>query len=257
MLSVTFERPSDNNWVSYSYQVEDLSGNLFAPNDPLSAIDFYEGNFERSYYYQPDPELTPIASLMPYIGSFEWYDPNNGWYTDESVSSSNMDNFLFAASCCSMGSTFKINWANYQQTSSQMSNTNQSKRFFFEKPNIKIDQKIMNLSISNESIMVKNVSIEKPNPKIVRDTFLRKGDIYGLEFYDQNNEVIYRIGIGDPFIVRMQHIDMEEREHFSFEAPISDFRIVVPKNLNPHSVSLIRRDNQNIYSEVSRYILNY
>ena len=257
MLSVTFERPSDNNWVSYSYQVEDLSGNLFAPNDPLSAIDFYEGNFERSYYYQPDPELTPIASLMPYIGSFEWYDPNNGWYTDESVSSSNMDNFLFAASCCSMGSTFKINWANYQQTSSQMSNTNQSKRFFFEKPNIKIDQKIMNLSISNESIMVKNVSIEKPNPKIVRDTFLRKGDIYGLEFYDQNNEVIYRLGIGDPFIVRMQHIDMEEREHFSFEAPILDFRIVVPKNLNPHSVSLIRRDNQNIYSEVSRYKLNY
>ena len=256
MLSVTFDRPSDNDWVSYSYQVEDLSGNLFAPNDPLSAIDFYEGNFERSYYYQPDPELTPIASLMPYIGSFEWYDPNNGWYTDESVNSSNMDNFLFAASCCSMGATFKINWANYQQTSSQMSNTNQSKRFFFEKPNIKIDQKIINLSISNESILVKNVSIGIPNPKIVRDTFLRKDDMYGLEFYDQNNEVIYRLGLGDPFIVRMQHIDMEEREHFSFEAPISDFSIVIPKNINPHSVSLIRRDNQNIYSEVSKYILN-
>ena len=256
MLSVTFDRPSGNDWVSYSYQVEDLSGNLFAPNDPLSAIDFYEGNFERSYYYQPDPELTPIASLMPYIGSFEWYDPNNGWYTDESVNSSNMDNFLFAASCCSMGATFKINWANYQQTSSQMSNTNQSKRFFFEKPNIKIDQKIINLSISNESILVKNVSIGKPNPKIVRDTFLRKDDMYGLEFYDQNNEVIYRLGLGDPFIVRMQHIDMEEREHFSFEAPISDFSIVIPKNINPHSVSLIRRDNQNIYSEVSKYILN-
>ena len=256
MLSVTFDRPSDNDWVSYSYQVEDLSGNLFAPNDPLSAIDFYEGNFERSYYYQPDPELTPIASLMPYIGSFEWYDPNNGWYTDESVNSSNMDNFLFAASCCSMGATFKINWANYQQTSSQMSNTNQSKRFFFEKPNIKIDQKIINLSISNESILVKNVSIGKPNPKIVRDTFLRKDDMYGLEFYDQNNEVIYRLGLGDPFIVRMQHIDMEEREHFSFEAPISDFSIVIPKNINPHSVSLIRRDNQNIYSEVSKNILN-
>ena len=40
MLSVTFERPSDNNWVSYSYQIEDLSGNLFAPNDPLSPTDF-------------------------------------------------------------------------------------------------------------------------------------------------------------------------------------------------------------------------
>ena len=104
--------------------------------------------------------------------------------------------------------------------------------------------------------MVKNVSIEKPNTKIVRDTFLRKDDMYGLEFYDQNNEVIYRLGLGDPFIVRMQHIDMEEREHFSFEAPISDFSIVIPKNINPHSVSLIRRDNQNIYSEVSKYILN-
>ena len=34
MLSVTFDRPADNNWVSYSYQVEDLTDNLFAPNDP-------------------------------------------------------------------------------------------------------------------------------------------------------------------------------------------------------------------------------
>ena len=62
-LSVTFERPSDNDWVSYSYQVEDLSGNLFAPNDPLSPTDFYEGNFERSYYYQPDPEPVSYTHL--------------------------------------------------------------------------------------------------------------------------------------------------------------------------------------------------
>ena len=59
-FQLLFERPADNDWVSYSYQVEDLSGNLFAPNDPLSPVDFYEGNFERSYYYQPDPELTPL-----------------------------------------------------------------------------------------------------------------------------------------------------------------------------------------------------
>ena len=70
------------------------------------SFEIYEGNFERSYYYQPDPELTPIASLMPYIGSFEWYDPNSGWFYDNSVNSSNLDDFLFAASCCSMGSTF-------------------------------------------------------------------------------------------------------------------------------------------------------
>ena len=255
-LSVTFERPADNDWVSYSYQVEDLSGNLFAPNDPLSPVDFYEGNFERSYYYQPDPELTPVASLMPYIGSFEWYDPNNGWFTDESVDSSNMDNFLFAASCCSMGSTFKINWANYQQTSGQMSSSNDVKKFFFDRPDSSTNQKIFNLSLSKDAIKVNSTAIEKPNPKLVKDPMLRKNDIYGLEFYNSKNELVYKIGIGDPFMVRLQHIDMEDKEHFAFEAPISNFNVVIPIDINPSYVSLIRRNNQNIYSEVSRYILN-
>ena len=256
MLSVTFDRPADNNWVSYSYQVEDLTGNLFAPNDPLSPIDFYEGNFERSYYYQPDPELTPLASLMPYIGSFEWYDPNNGWFTDESVDSSNMDNFLFAASCCSMGSTFKINWANYQQTSSQMSSSNKVKKFYFDRPDTNTNQKIFNLSLSKDTIKVNSTSIEKPNPKLIKDPIFRKNDIYGLEFYDKDNELIYKIGIGDPFMVRLQHIDMEDKDHYAFEAPISNFNIVIPLDINPSYISLIRRNNQNIYSEVNRYILN-
>jgi len=256
MLSVTFERPADNDWVSYSYQVEDLSGNLFAPNDPLSPTDFYEGNFERSYYYQPDPELTPLASLMPYIGSFEWYDPNNGWFTDESVDSSNMDNFLFAASCCSMGSTFKINWANYQQTSSQMSSSNKVKKFYFDRPDTSTNQKIFNLSLSKDTIKVNSTSIQKPNPKLIKDPVIRKNDIYGLEFFDKDNELIYKLGIGDPFMVRLQHIDMEDKDHYAFEAPISNFNIVIPLNINPSYISLIRRNNQNIYSEVNRYILN-
>ncbi len=256
MLSVTFDRPADNNWVSYSYQVEDLTGNLFAPNDPLSPIDFYEGNFERSYYYQPDPELTPIASLMPYIGSFEWYDPNSGWFTDESVDSSNMDNFLFAASCCSMGSTFKINWANYQQTSSQMSSSNDAKKFFFDRPDSNSNQKIFNLSISRDSVKVNSTNIDRPNSNLIKDPIIRKNDIYGLEFYNQDNELIYKLGIGDPFMVRLQHIDMEDKEHYAFEAPISNFNVVIPIDINPSYVSLIRRNNQNIYSEVSRYILN-
>ena len=256
MLSVTFDRPADNNWVSYSYQVEDLTGNLFAPNDPLSPIDFYEGNFERSYYYQPDPELTPIASLMPYIGSFEWYDPNSGWFTDESVDSSNMDNFLFAASCCSMGSTFKINWANYQQTSNQMSSSNDAKKFFFDRPDSNSNQKIFNLSISRDSVKVNSTNIDRPNSNLIKDPIIRKNDIYGLEFYNQDNELIYKLGIGDPFMVRLQHIDMEDKEHYAFEAPISNFNVVIPIDINPSYVSLIRRNNQNIYSEVSRYILN-
>ena len=256
MLSVTFERPADNDWVSYSYQVEDLSGNLFAPNDPLSPTDFYEGNFERSYYYQPDPELTPLASLMPYIGSFEWYDPNSGWFTDESVDSSNMDNFLFAASCCSMGSTFKINWANYQQTSTQMSSSNNAKKFYFDRPDSNTNQKIYNLHLSKDSIKVNSTIIKRPNPKLIKDPVFRKNDIYGLEFYNKDNELIYKLGIGDPFIVRLQHIDMEDKEHYAFEAPILNYNIVTPLDINPSYISLIRRNNQNIYSEVNRYILN-
>jgi len=255
-LSVTFQRPADNDWVSYSYQVEDLSGNLFAPNDPLIPTDFYEGNFERSYYYQPDPELTPLASLMPYIGSFEWYDPNVGWFTDESVNVSNMDNFLFAASCCSMGSTFKINWANYQQTSGQMSASSNPKRFYFDRPDSSSKQKVYNFSISKDHIEIKSLAIERPNPKLIRDPMMRKNDVYGLEFYNASDELIYKVGIGDPFLVRFQHIDMEEKEHFGFEAPISNFNIVIPLNLEPNYVSLVKRSNNNIYSEVNRYSLN-
>ena len=255
-LSVTFDRPSTNSWVSYSYQVEDLSGNLIAPNDPLSPVDFYEGNFESYYYYEPNPELTPIASLMPYIGSFRWYDPNSGWSTDESVNSSNMDNYLFAISCCSMGSTFKINWSNYQQTSAQMSSSNDVKKYFFERPKPDSNQKIFNLNLSKDNIKVISTTIERPNLELIREPTITKNDIYGLEFYNTKNELVYKVGIGDPFMVRLQHIDMEDKEHFAFEAPISNFNVVIPIDVNPSYVSLIRRNSQNIYSEVSRYILN-
>ena len=231
-LSVTFDRPSSNSWVSYSYQVEDLTGNLISPNDPLSPVDFYEGSFEDYYYYEPNPELTPISSLMPYIGSFRWYDPNSGWATDESVNTSNMDNYLFAISCCSMGSTFKINWVNYQQTSGQMSSSNNVKRFYFDRPNSNTNQKIFNLSLSKDTIKINSTAIEKPNPKLIRNTILKKNDIYGLEFYDSENELVYKIGIGDPFMVRLQHIDMEDKDHFTFEAPISNFNVVIPLDLS-------------------------
>ena len=251
-LSVTFDRPSSNSWVTYSYQVEDLSGNLFAPNDPLSPIDFYEGNFERYYYYEPNPELTPIASLMPYIGSFRWYDPNSGWSTDQSVNSSNMDNYLFAISCCSMGSSFKVNWSNYQQTSGQKSLNRNPQKFYFNRPNKDITNKTYNLKLSDKSIDVESVVLELPNPRLIRDPVLYKDDIYGLEFYDNQNNLIYKMGIGDPFLARLQHVDMEDEEHFTFQAPISNFNVVIPKDIEPSYISLIKRNNENVYNEISR-----
>ena len=254
-LNVTFSRPSDNKWVSYSYIVEDLTGNLFAENDPLIAYDFYEGNFERSYYYQSDSELTPIPSLMPYVGSFEWYDPNLGWRYDNSVNQSNIDDFLFAASCCSMGATFKINWTKYQQQSSQNNIDNPSNKIF-KRPLKDIPEKVINLKLSKDQIQVNSINIEKPNPLLIKDPILRKDDIYALEFYNKNDELIYKLGIGNPFLVRAQHIGMEDEQHFNFEVPLKNFEIVIPNYINPSYVTLIKRNNENIYSEINRFILN-
>ena len=112
------------------------------------------------------------------------------------------------------------------------------------------------LSLSKNSVEVNSTIIKKPNPKLIRDPMVRKNDIYALEFFNSENELIYKIGIGDPFMVRLQHIDMEDKEHYAFEAPISNFNVVIPMDINPNYISLIRRNNENIYSEVSRYILN-
>ena len=134
--------------------------------------------------------------------------------------------------------------------------SNQVKKFYFDRPSSNLNQKVLNLSLSKNSVEVNSTIIKKPNPKLIRDPMVRKNDIYALEFYNSENELIYKIGIGDPFMVRLQHIDMEDKEHYAFEAPISNFNVVIPMDINPSYVSLIRRNNENIYSEVSRYILN-
>ena len=38
-LEVTFDRPDDDSMITYSWQVQDLTGNLIAPNDPLNPLD--------------------------------------------------------------------------------------------------------------------------------------------------------------------------------------------------------------------------
>ena len=79
-----------------------------------------------------------------------------------------------------MGSTFKINWANYQQTSGQMSSSNNRKKFFFDRPDSNTNHKVLNLSLSKDAIKVNSTIIERPNPKLIKDPMIRKNDIYGL-----------------------------------------------------------------------------
>ena len=192
---------------------------------------------------------------MPYIGSFRWYDPNLGWRYDNSVNQSNIDNFLFAASCCSMGATFKINWAKYQQSSNQ-NNIESSLNKIFKRPLKDIPEKVINLKLSSDQIQINSINIEKPNPLLIKDPILRKDDIYALEFYNNKDELIYKLGIGNPFLVRAQHIGMEDEQHFNFEVPLKNFEIVIPNYIDPSYVSLIKRNNENIYSEINRFTLN-
>ncbi len=253
--SVTFQRPSNNSWVAYSYLIEDLSGTLHAINDPLLAYDFYEGNFERSYYYQPDKTLTPIPSEMPWIGSFEWYDPNIGFRYDDDINSSNINNFLFATSCCSMGATFKINWANYNQSLSQNTELLKENKVF-RRANPDTFEKNINMYLSNKEIAINSIELKKPNPNLIKDPILRKKDIYGLEFYDRKDNLLYVLGIGDPFRTRVQHIDFDDDRHFNNEVPIDSFNVVIPNNINPSSVRLVKRNKENIYTTVTTFYIN-
>ena len=252
--SVTFQRPISNDWVSYSYIIEDLSNNLYAINDPLLAYDFYEGNFERAYYYEPDISLTPIPSQMPWIGSFEWYDPNIGYRYDDDINSSNIDNFFFAISCCSMGATFKINWDKYGQSSSQKNELiNENKIFKRASPDVL--EKNINMYLSKNELLINSIELKKPNPSLIKDPLLRKNDIYGLEFYDRKDNLIYVLGIGDPFRIRVQHIGIDDDRHFNNEVPIENFSIVIPNNINPSSIRLVKRNEKNIYNTITTFYI--
>lgn len=255
---VTFDRPSDNRAVSYSWVVEDLTGALVAPNDPNNPLDFYESYWERNYYYQSDPSLTPIASLNPYIGSWEWYSDTSGYYYDNSVDSSNEDEFLYGELCCSMGASYKINWFNYQSSSTSNSETNPSKvrTLLYKTPSENKVEKIYKLNLSSSSINEVSYIEDFPSKRNIKRPFINKSDIYALNFYDNEMNLLYQIGIGDPFKVGAQHIGYENSKQFIFEVPLKDYKVVVPFDINPTYVRLVRRADGNELINISTLLLN-
>ena len=96
-LQVTFNRPEDDSMITYSWQVEDLTGNLIAPNDPLNPRDLYEGIFNMWSYYDPDPNTNPNANPdYPYVGTWYWHRTSGVKDTDDTVDLSNIDSYLYA-----------------------------------------------------------------------------------------------------------------------------------------------------------------
>jgi hypothetical protein len=256
--SVSFNRPANNAEVTYSWVVEDLSGLLVAPNDPLDPLDFYEGWFEYNYYYESDPDAIPYAAQQPYVGSWRWYSSEEGYLLDNQVTT-NQD-YMFAEICCSMSAAIKIKWSNYNEASST-SNSNEGKRksYLHTSANPNKKEKIFSLNLTKNKIKINSIKKEKPNKKNIRRPFLKKTDIYSVDFFNKDDDLIYQLGIGNPFEVKIQHIGYADKHGHSHsddyivdDANLSNLQLVIPSELDPASISLSKRGALNVYNEVVR-----
>ena len=260
--SVSFNRPANNAEVTYSWVVEDLSGLLVAPNDPLDPLDFYEGWFEYNYYYESDPDAIPYAAQQPYVGSWRWYSSEEGYLLDNQVTT-NQD-YMFAEICCSMSAAIKIKWSNYNEASST-SNSNEGKRksYLHTSANPNKKEKIFSLNLTKNKIKINSIKKEKPNKKNIRRPFLKKTDIYSVDFFNKDDDLIYQLGIGNPFEVKIQHIGYADKhghsndhshsdDYIIDDANLSNLQLVIPSELDPASISLSKRGAFNVYNEVVR-----
>ena len=242
---VTFERPSNEAMTTYSWKVEDLTGNLIAPNDFLNPLDFYEGYFENNYYFDSDENTNPNVSQNPYVSSWIWHRLEGSPHYDNNVDLNNPNDYLFAELCCSLGSSIKINWANYQEDIGSLKKMNNK---VLRTARVNKTEKIINLNLSINEISVNNIKNDVANSNQIKLTKISKRDIYTLSFYDENMDNIYTIGIGDPFNARVQHIGYEESNIFSLNVPIKNFSIAIPKEINARFISINRRDDFNNFN---------
>jgi len=266
--SVQFARPNDNSKVTYSWKVETigaLAGGVTAPNDIENPIDFYEGWFEQYYYYESDSEQLPYAAQQPYVGSWLWYSPQDGYLTDDQISSN--QEYMFAEICCSMGAAIKIDWSKYNQSSSTSNNFNNNKKNksnIFMSPSTNKNEKVLSFDLTKESIVLNKIDIKQPNKKDIRRPFIKKTDRYVVNFFNQENELIYQLGIGNPFEIKIQHIGYVDKHshthnHDEFileDSSVSNLKLVIPSYINPQSVSLSKRDANNAFKEIVRIPIN-
>ena len=173
-----------------------------------------------------------------------WYSSQDGYLLDNEVST-NQD-YMFAEICCSMGAAIKIDWSKYSQSSSTSNNANNKRNksniFMSPSPNKKKGVVFrLNKTINNHKQMKLNNLI-----KDIRRPFIKKTDKYVINFYDNENQLIYQLGIGNPFEIKIQHIgyvDKHNHDHdhneFIFEdSRVSNVKLVIPSNINPQFISL-------------------
>ena len=168
---------------------------------------------------------------------------------------------MFAEICCSMGAAIKIDWSKYDIS---LSNDTKNKSNIFMSPSTNRNEKVLTFDLTKESIVLNTIDIEQPNKRDIRRPFIKKTDKYVVNFYDQDNDLIYQLGIGNPFEIKIQHIgyvDRHSHEHnhdeFIFEdSKVSNLKLVIPSDINPQSVSLSKRDVNNYFIEIARIPIN-
>ena len=116
-------------------------------------------------------------------------------------------------------------------------------------------------SVKKNEIQINSIENKKPNKKNIRRPFLAKTDIYSINFFDESGNIIYRLGIGNPFEIKIQHIGYTDKhrhshidldDHIIESSNITNLKLVIPSELNPTSISLSKRGALNSYKEVAR-----
>jgi len=79
----------------------------------------------------------------------------------------------------------------------------------------------------------------------IRRPFVNKSDIYALNFLNADKELIYQIGINDPFKAGAQHIGYEDYKEYQFDVPLKNFKVVVPSEVEASFIELVRRSHDN------------
>lgn len=234
-----------------------------APNDIENPIDFYEGWFEYYYYYEDNPELIPYAAQQPWIGSWRWYSSEiDDYFYDNQLET--IGDYMFGEICCSMGAAIKIDWSKYSQSSSITNNFNnkKNKSNIFLSPSSNKNEKVFSFDLTKQSIVLNKIDIKLPNKKDIRRPYVKKTDKYVVNFYNKESELIYQLGIGNPFEIKIQHIgyvDKDNHHHDKFvfeEYKASDVKLVIPSNINPQFISLSKRASNNSFEEITRIQIN-
>ena len=80
-------------------------------------------------------------------------------------------------------------------------------------------------------------------------------ETYEMVFLNANNEQIYQINIGNPLLVKAQHIGFEDSEYFYGYDNQASFYVPYPKNIEPKSIE-IYKVFQNTKDKLQKVSLN-